>query len=159
GEPEFDNPESIQELKDDEGLSYSFSVEVQPDITLPELKGLKVKRPKIEVTEENVNQAMQNLREQQGTLVPVENRGFEPKDHLVADVHIKLDQRELMHQHDMQFLARPGRIAGVDVVDLDKQLQGLKPGEKRTLKVKVPETHTNEELRGKEIDVEFALKD
>jgi trigger factor len=59
----------------------------------------------------------------------------------------------------MQFVARPGRIAGVDVVDLDKQLAGLKPGETRTLKVHVPETHANEQIRGKDIDVEFALKD
>jgi trigger factor len=158
GEPEFDNPDAIQ-LNEDQGLSYSFQVEVQPEFTIPELKGVKVKRPKIEVTEENVDTAMQNLREQQGTLVPVEDRGVEPKDHLVADVHIRADGNELMHQDDMQFVARPGRIAGVDVVDLDKQLTGLKGGESRTIKVHVPETHPNEQIRGKEIDVEFALKD
>src|SRR5438874_844527 len=46
GEPQFDNPEAIQ-LKDDAGLSYSFQIEVQPDFTLPDLKNLKVKKPKI----------------------------------------------------------------------------------------------------------------
>ncbi|MGH7179117.1 MAG: trigger factor, partial [Tepidisphaeraceae bacterium] len=128
-------------------------------ISIPELTGLKVKKPKIGITQENVDQAMQNLREQQGTLVPVEDRGVEPRDHLVADVHIRLGDQELMHQNDMQFSARPGRIAGVDIVDLDKQLGGLKPGEKRTLTVKVPETHANEQIRGKEVSVDFALKD
>ena len=158
GEPEFDNPQAL-ELKEDAGLSYSFSIEVQPEFKLPELKGLKVKRPKIEVTDENVNQAMQNLREQQGTLVPVEDRGVENKDHLTADVVIRQGDRELMRQDDMSFVARPGRIAGVDVVDLDKQLEGLKGGESRTIKVKVPDTHPNEQIRGQEINVEFALKD
>src|SRR5204862_4143400 len=52
GEPQFDNPEAIQ-LKDDAGLSYSFQIEVQPDFTLPDLKNLKVKKPKIAVTDEN----------------------------------------------------------------------------------------------------------
>lgn len=158
GEPEFDNPQAI-ELKEDAGLSYSFNVEVQPEFTVPDLGQLKVKKPKISVTEENVDQAMQNLREQQGTLVPVEDRGVEPKDHLVADVHIKLGDQVLSHQHDMQFAARPGRIAGVDVQDLDKQLTGLKSGEKRSIKVNVPEAHPNEQIRGKEIEVEFNLKD
>ena len=158
GEPEFDNPDAIQ-LNEEQGLSYSFQVEVQPDFTIPDLKGVKVKRPKIEVTDENVDTAMQNLREQQGTLVPVENRGVEEKDHLAADVRIRVDGNEVAKQDDMQFVARPGRIAGVDVVDLDKQLAGLKPGETRTLKVHVPETHANEQIRGKDIDVEFALKD
>src|SRR6187431_3370026 len=64
GEPEFDNPQAI-ELKEDAGLSYSFNVEVQPEFTVPDLSQLKVKKPKISVTEENVDQAMQNLREQQ----------------------------------------------------------------------------------------------
>src|SRR6266513_283158 len=42
GEPQFDNPDAIQ-LKEDAGLSYSFQIEVQPEFTVPELKGLKVK--------------------------------------------------------------------------------------------------------------------
>src|SRR5581483_9928574 len=99
------------------------------------------------------------LKEQQGTLVPVEDRGVEDKDYLVADVHIKLDGNVVSHQHDAQLISRPGRIAGIDVVDLDKQLQGLKPGETRTLKVHVPDTHADEKLRGKDVEIEISLKD
>jgi trigger factor len=158
GEPEFDNPEAIQ-LPDAGALSYSFQIEVQPDIQIPELSNLKVKRPKIAVTEENVDQAMQNLREQQGTLVPVEDRGVEDKDYLTADVHIRQDGKDIAQQQDAQIVSRPGRLAGIDVVDLDKQLAGQKPGETRTLKVTVPQTHPNEQVRGKEVEIEIALKD
>jgi trigger factor len=158
GEPAFDNPDAIQ-LKDDAGLSYSFEVEVQPEFTVPDVSGLKVKKPKIEVTEENVQQALQNLKEQQGTLVPVEDRGVANKDYLTADVHIKLDGNETSHQHDAQLVSRPGRIAGLDVVDLDKQLEGMKPDEKRSIKVHVLDTHPDEKLRGKDVEIEIALKD
>ena len=128
GEPQFDNPDLIK-LPESGPLTYSFEVEVQPEFTIPELKGLKVKQPKVEVTEKNIDQAMQNLREQQGALVPVEDRGVEDGDYLMADVHLKLDGNVVAHQHDAQIVSRPGRIGGVDVVDLDKQLKGLKPGE------------------------------
>ena len=158
GEPQFDNPDAIK-LQDDAGLSYSFEVEVQPEFTVPDVSGLKVKKPKIEVTEENVQQALQNLKEQQGTLVPVEDRGVQSKDYLTADVHIKLDGNEISHQHDAQLVSRPGRIAGLDVVDLDKQLEGMKPDEKRTIKVHVADTHPDEKLRGKDVEIEIALKD
>jgi trigger factor len=158
GEPEFENAEAIQ-LKEDQGLSYSFQVEVQPEFTVPDVSGLKVKKPKIEVTDENVNQALQNLKEQQGALVPVEDRGVEDKDYLVADVHIKLGDEVVSHQHDAQLISRPGRIGGVDVVDLDKQLNGLKPGESRTLKVHVADTHADEKIRSKDVDIEISLKD
>src|SRR3954451_7795899 len=73
GEPEFENADAIQ-LPDSGALNFSFTIEVQPEFTIPELKGFKVKKPRIDVKEENVEQAMQNLREQQGALMPVEDR-------------------------------------------------------------------------------------
>jgi trigger factor len=103
GEPEFDNPEAIQ-LNDDTGFSYSFQIEVQPDFTLPELKGIKVRRPKVEVT-------------------------------------------------------RPGRAAGVDIPDFDQQLTGLKPGEARDVKAKIPDNHPDERLRGKDVTLSLKLKE
>lgn len=158
GEPQFDNPDAIQ-LPDVGSLTYTFEVEVQPDITLPELSRLKVKKPKVEVTDENVQQALTNLREQQGVLVPVEDRGVEEKDYLIADVHVKDGDNVIAHQHDAQIVARPGRLGGIQVEDLAAQLAGLKHGEKRELKLTVPDTHPNEQIRGKEVTIEIALKD
>ena len=158
GEPEFENPDAIQ-LPDEGALSYSFTVEVQPQFTLPDLTNLKVKKPRIEIKEENVDQAMQNLREQQGTLVPVEDRGVEAKDYLIADVHVKVDGNVVAHQHDAQVVARPGRVAGIQSDDLDKQLEGMKPEETRTIRLTAPDTHPNEQLRGKEVEIEITLKD
>jgi trigger factor len=56
-------------------------------------------------------------------------------------------------------VARSGRIGGIQVDDLDKQLEGLKPGETRSIKAKAPDTHPNEQLRGKDVEIEVALKD
>jgi trigger factor len=158
GEPDFDNPDAIQ-LPETGAMNFSFTVEVQPDFQLPDLKNIKVKRPKIEVKDENVDQAMQNLREQQGALMPVEDRGVQDKDYLLADVHIKADGNVLAHQHDAQVVARPGRIGGIQIDDLDKQLEGLKPGETRTIKAHAPDSHPNEALRGKDVEIDVTLKD
>ena len=159
GEPEFENPDSIVLPDEGQPMSYSFQIEVQPDIDLPDLKGVKVRKPKIEIKDENVEQAMANLREQQGALVPVEDRGVQEKDYLTADVHVKVDGNVVAHQHDAQVVARPGRIAGLQVDDLDKQLEGMKPGETRSVSVKVPDTYPTEALRGKDAQIEVALKD
>src|SRR5687768_6827794 len=37
GEPVFDNPDAIQLPEGDAGMSYTFEVEVQPEINIPEL--------------------------------------------------------------------------------------------------------------------------
>lgn len=158
GEPEFENAAKL-DLPESGALNYTFTVEVQPVITLPTLKGLKVKKPKIEVKDENVDQAMQNLREQQGALVPVEDRGVVAKDFLTADVHVKLDGAAIAHAHDSQIVSRPGRVGGIQIDDLDKQLEGQKSGETRTITVKAPDTHANEAIRGKDVQIEIALKE
>lgn len=158
GEPQFDHPDDIK-LPESGSLTYSFEVEVQPDFQLPPLTNLSVKKPKVEVKDEHLDQAMLNLRQQQGVLVPVEDRGVEVGDYLVADVHLRADGNEVVHQHDAQVIAKPGRFAGIQLDDLDVKLQGMKPGEKREFTVHVPDTHADEKLRGKEATVEVAVKD
>jgi trigger factor len=158
GEPEFGDPEKIK-LPDEGPLQYSFEVEVQPEFALPALTGLKIKKPKITITDANVDQAMINLRTQQGTLVPVEDRGVESGDYLLADVHVKVDGNVVTHDHDARLVARPGKIAGIPIDDLDKQLAGMKPNETRTINVKAADDHRNEQLRGKDVQIEIALKD
>jgi trigger factor len=154
GEPEFDKADDIT-LPDTGNLNYSFQVEVQPDIILPTLTGLTVKRPKVEVADDHIDQALQNLRRQRGALVPVEDRGVESGDNLIADVHLKVDDKIVSHEHDAQIVARPARLSGLRVEDFDERLKGMKPGEKREFTVKGSATEANEALRGKDVAVEI----
>ncbi len=159
GEPEFEKPEEIEKLPETGSLNYTFQVEVQPEFAVPDLKNLKIRKPKVEIKEENVDVAVANLREQQGTLVPVEGRGAQAGDYLVADVHAKVDGNVVGHQHDAQLVVRPGRLAGLRIDDLDKQLEGIKPDETRTISVKAPEDHPNDAYKGKDVQIEVKLKD
>jgi trigger factor len=72
---------------------------------------------------------------------------------------VKVDGNVVAHQHDAQVVARPGRIGGLQIDDLAQQLAGLRPGEKRDVNVKIPDTYPNESLRGKDAQIEVALKD
>ena len=158
GEPEFDDPDAIK-LPEQGPLSYSFTVEVRPEFTLPDVSNLKVRKPKIEIRDENVDQAMRNLREQQGALVPVEDRGVQEGDYLFADVHIKVDGNVIAHEHDTQLVSRSGKLVGIQVDDLPQQLAEMKPGETRTITAHAPDTHPGEALRGKDVQIEITLKD
>lgn len=158
GEPEFDDPESVK-LPDEGDLVYSFTVEVQPDFALPSMDGLTVRKPKIQIKDEHVQQALQNLREQQGSLAPVEDRGVEEKDYLIADVEVKSGDESIAHQHDAQLIARPGRIAGIEIQDFAQRVKGMSAGEERTLDVQVPENHPSEKIAGKQVQIVLKLKD
>ena len=158
GEPQFDVSANIG-LPEAGPLAFNFEVEVQPEITLPSLTGIPVKKPKIEIKDENVDQAMNNLREQQGTLIPVEDRGVEAKDYITADVHLKMNGNVVAHQHDAQLVARPARIGGIDVPDFETHMLGAKPGETRSFNGTAPANHPTEGIRGQNIQMEVAVKD
>lgn len=158
GEPEFANPEGII-LPESGGMSFSFEIEVRPAFELPELKGIAIKKPKVELTEEHINQAMNNLREQQGMLVPVEDRGLEAKDRVTADFTIFSGGNQIAKQENAQFVLQAGRVAGIFIEDIDKQLAGVKAGESKKITVKAPADHPREEIRDKEVEIEVAVKD
>jgi trigger factor len=158
GEPAFDAGSNIT-LPEAGPLNYTFEVEVQPEFTLPSLTGIPVKRPKVEVKEENVDQAMANLREQQGTLVPIEDGGIVAKDMITADVHVKVDGKVVGHQHDAQLVARPAKIGGIEVPDFADRVAGAKAGETRSISIRGPEGHPNEAVRGKLVELEVTIKD
>jgi len=103
---------------------------------------------------------MKNLRSEEGALVPVEDRGVETDDFLVADIHLLVDGIEAVHRHDFQFrVTAATTLAGIKMDDIATQLAGMKPGEKREIAVKVPDTHAEENLRGKDGKIEITLKD
>src|SRR5258706_496482 len=112
--------------KDGETAVAEIPYNIRVEDAGPATKKVHVKIP---ITDEHVDQAMQNLREQQGTLTPVEDRGVEERDQVIGDLHVKLDDKVISHQHDATINVRPGRIAGLQVDDIAEQLRGAKPGE------------------------------
>lgn len=158
GEPSFENEEGIKLPENGGELSYTFTVEVQPEFALPALEGINIKKPKIEVKDEHVAQAFQNLREQQGTLLPVEDRGVQAGDIVVADVHLKLGDETVLHQHDQQFKLPVKNVLGL-TLDNDALLDGAKVDETRTATVTAPESHPTEKIRNQQVQVEIKIKD
>jgi trigger factor len=157
GDPEFGD-EKV-ELPEQGDLVYSFTVEVRPDLTLPPMEHLTVKKPKIVIKDEHVDQAMINLQNQQGALMPVEDRGVEDGDYLTAKVTVRDGETVVAEQENAQLVARSGRIAGILVDDFAEKVKGLKPTESRSFDVVVPDDHAAEQMRGKTLAVTVELAD
>ena len=158
GEPEFEDPESVK-MPESGDLTYTFTVEVRPDITMPAMEHLTVKKAKITIKDEHVDQALENLRNQQGQLGPVEGRGVQGGDYLFADVKVEADGNVVAEQNDARLIARGGRIAGVMVDDFASKVEGMNVGESRDFEITAPEDHPAENLKGKTAKVTVTLKD
>lgn len=86
GRPEIE----VTDLSDGESLSFTAEVDVRPDITLPDLDSLAVTVDDVSVTDEDVQEQLDALRERFGTLTGVE-RPVETGDYVSLDLAASVD--------------------------------------------------------------------
>ncbi|AYA18737.1 trigger factor [Streptomyces alfalfae] len=86
GQPEVD----ITELKDNETLNFTAEVDVRPTIEIPDYSGIEVEVDAVEVSEEDVDKAVEELRERFASTSPVE-RAAEDGDVVTIDLEAKVE--------------------------------------------------------------------
>jgi trigger factor len=75
----FENEETLERLGE-EAITVKVGIEVPPEITLGEYKGLEATRKTRPVTDEDISQTVESLREGLAAMVPVEDRASELGD-------------------------------------------------------------------------------
>lgn len=86
GQPEVD----ITELKDGETLNFTAEVDVRPTIEIPDYSGIEVEVDAVEVTDEDIEKSVEQLRERFASTSPVE-RAAEDGDVVTIDLQAKVE--------------------------------------------------------------------
>ncbi|MFE2458179.1 trigger factor [Streptomyces sp. NPDC059402] len=86
GQPEVD----ITELKDGETLNFTAEVDIRPSIEIPDYSGIEVEVDAVEVTDEDVEKSVEQLRERFASTSPVERAAAEG-DVITIDLQAKVD--------------------------------------------------------------------
>jgi trigger factor len=124
GQPEID----ITSKEYGQDLTFTAEVDVRPEIELPELEGLKITVDPIEVTDEEVDAELQNLRARFGTLKGVE-RAAENGDFVSIDLSATVDGEDVPEAKTEGLSHEIG--SGQLIEGLDEAIIGLKEGETR----------------------------
>ena len=133
-------------------LAYSVSFEVYPDIVLGDLTKLQVTKPKVDVTDADVERLIENLRKGKRTLATVE-RAAQSRDVVVLDFEGKLD--------GVAFQGGKGENQAIEIgegkflPDMENALIGHAAGETFEATVSFPADYRNETLAGK--TTQFAM--
>jgi len=113
--------------EDAEQLVFTAEVDVRPDFTLPELSEIKLTLDSVEVTDEDVEERINSLREQYGTLVRVE-RAAADGDYVTIDLNATIGEEEIDSVSGVSY-----QIGSGNMLDgLDEALTGLTAGETTT---------------------------
>ncbi|MER8155349.1 trigger factor [Streptomyces sp. NPDC094472] len=86
GQPEVD----ITELKDNELLTFTAEVDIRPTIEIPDYSGIEVTVDAVEVSDEDLDKSVEQLRERFATTSPVERAAAEG-DIVVIDLEAKVE--------------------------------------------------------------------
>ena len=157
GEPDADI--SKVEIPATGPLTFSLEVEVTPEFELPSIEKIVVKKPKLEANEERVDLAVENLRKHFGHWHDAKGPATE-SDTVLADVKVQdPDNNVLTEQSSVQLAVKAGAIAGIEFADLGAKLTGATPSATITLQGLVPDTHPQENLRGKTLTVTLNVKE
>ncbi len=156
-EPDLDF-ETVK-LPDEGPLTYEFDIEVRPEFDLPDWKGMTLERPEHEFSDEDVEQRIRQLGAQFSDLVPVEEPA-QDDDILTISIVAKNGEEVVSSTEEQTVPLRTKlSLADAELEDFGTLLKGSKAGDKVSTKVTVSEFSENEDLQGKELDVEFSVLD
>jgi trigger factor len=119
----------VTKLEDNDVLEFTAEVDVRPDVELPAYDGLEAQVADIEITDADVEEQVQALRERFATLSDVE-RPVEDGDFVVLDLKATQDGEVVDGAEVAGMSYRVGR--GGMIEGLDEALVGMSAGEEKT---------------------------
>ncbi len=166
GDPEGNEELANLELVQDADVTFSLEVEVAPQFDLPTIDGMEVLKPIIEPTQAQVDDFINRLAVNDGTLEPHDMAN--PGDYCIGTGVMRISGdpqgKEVLRVPGAVIQSPPpekqgrGAILGVIVDDFARQIATPKVGDVLKIKAKGPEAHENEALRGKNLEIEFAVE-
>ncbi len=154
-EPDFDL-ESVS-IPSDGPLTFEFNIEVRPEFDVPEWKGLKLERPAHTFTDAEVSDHLVRLLDRYSQTVTVDEPA-QAESIIVADMTVSLDGEVLGTYPEEVLRVRPVlSFADARLEGFDKLVTGKKAGETVSGKLSISKGADNEDLRGKDVDVEFNI--
>jgi len=156
--------ELVSQFDPTQPLTFSASVDVQPNVVLTQHLGLQIQAEEIKPDPKQVEAALQQYREQMATLVPVEGRAAQMTDATVVDFKGVLRSDDPAQEPEPipggeaqgfqlelaegQFI--PGFIDGI---------VGMNPGETKDVQATFPETYPQPDVAGRDAVFTVTLKE
>ena len=149
---------SLEVMNIDAGddLEFTATFEVFPHVELGDLSQISVKRPAAEITEDDLDAMIENLRTQRKTFESV-TRGAAAGDQVTVDFTGKLDGEvfEGGTGEGVKFVVGEGQM----IEDFDTGVLGVSAGQETAFDASFPEDYRAENLAGKTVHFEVKVTD
>jgi trigger factor len=140
---------------DGEPLRFKAEFEVEPQFDLGEYRGLTVPYHDPDITDEDIEKRVSELREQKADYVNVDPRPLADGDFAV----LALESRNLPADEAVKNDEMMLEIAGKDTFEaFTEALRGMSPGDEADIEVSYPEEYAQRRLAGKTVQFHASVK-
>lgn len=138
-------------------LAFSATFEVYPEVQVPDLSALQVKRAAIQVTDADVQRTIDILRKQRASYEAREGREAQDSDRVTLDFVGKIDDVafEGGSAEDFPFVLGEGRM----LPEFETAVRGMKAGDTKTFPLSFPEDYAGKEVAGKTAQFTITVKE
>jgi trigger factor len=137
-----------------EPLKFKAQFEVAPEFELGEYRGVTVHYSEPQVSDEDVEKRLQQIREGRAEYINIDPRPVEDGDYAVISLDSVSGAAEPVHQEEMMV-----NVAGPDTMAaFNEALRGMTPGEEKEVEVEYPEDYGQEKLAGRKVTFRMHLK-
>jgi len=153
-----DSPQfsEIDKEKTEEPVVFEATFEYAPRLESVNYRDIRPEVPPMEVTEKDVVDTLNHLRETNATYRTIDDRPAAEGDHVTIACNATIEGQpfpEATHYGIVVEVGSKRYIPG-----LEDALIGMKPGEKKTITLTLPEDYPEEEKRGKEAVFELEVQ-
>jgi trigger factor len=135
---------------------YSVELEVSPEFSVSDYLGLKLEAPEVEVTDDEVDKRLEEIRQANALLKPpAEDRGVQTGDFVVLDYQAYFAGQPVEGAKEEGTYMEVG--SGKFNADFEGNLIGLKEGAEARFAVSLPEDFAKPLLAGKVVDFQVKI--
>ena len=142
-QPSIDTPE----IKKDEPVVITGSVQVFPEIDVKNYKGLEIEKAETKIGEKEIKEELERVQKSQARMENIEDRASEKGDTLVFDFEGFVDGEAFSGGTAENYELELG--SGQFIPGFEEQLEGKMPGDECDVEVVFPGDYHAEELAGK----------
>ena len=145
----------VQQFERGQPMRFTAMVSIKPEIALKDYKDIRVPRPRTEIGDKDVDEAIERLRLRFAELHAVE-RPVQEGDFLTVDTHIVQSGAVLIgeSQTDAQLEVDKERL----ISGLAEGLTGQAIGETRDIRLKLPADYPKKDLAGQNVVFRITVK-
>ena len=143
-------------LEKTEPVTYKMVVPLKPTVKPGDYHSIKMQPENIEVKDEDINNALEQIRKQHGTWEPVD-RQINSRDMVNLDIESTVENQPYINQKDAQYEVQ--KDSEFPMKGFAEQLIGMKSGESKEFKLSFPADYGRAELAGKEASFKITVKE